>query len=63
MTELWAAWHPKHGFVDAYDFEGPIAFVDLDSVVERVKILNRDAGETNRTGWRAVKVTLVKVPA
>lgn len=61
MTYAWAAWHPKHGFNDPHEYEGPIAFVDLDSVVRRVRYLNEEAGTNNRTGWRAVKVDLVKV--
>ena len=38
--DAWAAWHPVKGFADPYTFEGPVAFADLDSCVERVKILN-----------------------
>lgn len=59
----WAAWHPKRGFADPFSYEGAVAFADLDGAVERVKILNADEGTNNRTGWRAVKVELVKVTA
>ena len=59
----WAAWHPRHGFEAPREYEGAIAYADLDPVVAKVRGLNRDNGTTNRTGWRAVKVALVKVPA
>jgi hypothetical protein len=57
----WAAWHPEQGFQVPNAYEGPIAFADLDPVVRLVRILNADARTNNRTGWRAVKVALVKV--
>jgi hypothetical protein len=38
-----------------------VAYLTLDDAVEHVKILNEDDGTTNRTGWRAVKVAVVKV--
>jgi hypothetical protein len=59
----WAAWHPQHGFEVPREYEGAIAFADLDPAAAKVRTLNRDAGTTNRNGWRAVKVALVKVPA
>ena len=59
----WAAWHPRHGFEIPREYEGPVAYADLDPVVRKVRDLNRDDRTTNRTGWRAVKVALVKVPA
>jgi hypothetical protein len=59
----WSAWHPRFGFDVPHLFEGPIAFVDLDSLAWRIRELNVDAGTNNRTGWRAVKVELVKVKA
>jgi hypothetical protein len=59
----WAAWHPRHGFEVPHEYEGPVAYADLDPVVRKVRDLNRDDRTTNRTGWRAVKVALVKVPA
>jgi hypothetical protein len=59
----WAAWHPTHGFEVPREYEGAIAFADLDPVVRKVRDLNRDDRTTNRTGWRAVKVALLKVPA
>ena len=62
-TTGWAAWHPTKGFADPYAYEGPIAWADLDGAVDRVKLLNRDDRTTNRTGWRACKVELVKVTA
>lgn len=57
----WAAWHTKRGFADPYTYEGAVAWADLDGAVERVNILNREDGTNNRTGWRAVKVELVRV--
>lgn len=59
----WAAWHPKHGLEVPHQYEGAIAYADLDGVVPLVRALNRDDRTTNRTGWRAVKVEIVKVPA
>jgi len=60
----WAAWHPLQGFDVPHGYEGPIAYADLSaSLVREIRILNRDAGTTNRNSWRAVKVALVKVPA
>jgi hypothetical protein len=59
----WAAWHPRHGFEVPREYEGAIAFADLDAAVAKVRDLNRDDSTNNRTGWRAVKVALVKVPA
>jgi hypothetical protein len=59
----WAAWHPRYGFEVPREYEGAIAFADLDSVVAKVRDLNRDDRTNNRTGWRAVKVALVKVLA
>ena len=58
---LWAAWHPKHGFEVPHRYEGAVAYADLDAVVRQVRDLNADDKTTNRTGWRATKVTLVKV--
>ena len=58
----WAAWHPKHGFSVPY-YEGAIVFADLDEVARRVRALNAEDRTNNRTGWRAVKVELVKVRA
>lgn len=57
---LWAAWHPKHEFIVPHQYEGAVAFADLDSVVAIVKELNADGGTNNRNGWRAVKVELVR---
>lgn len=57
----WAAWHPRHGFQVPHAYEGAIAWVDIDSAVKEVAELNRDAGTTNKTGWRAVKIALVEV--
>lgn len=59
----WAAWHPRHGFDVPGYYEGPLAFADLDPVARLVRDLNRDDKTTNRTGWRAVKIALVKVDA
>jgi hypothetical protein len=60
----WAAWHPEHGFEIPYFYEGSIVFADLDGMlIERVRGLNREGRTTNRTGWRAVKVSLVRVPS
>lgn len=59
----WAAWHPKHGFEAPFMYEGAIAFADIDGAVEQVKMLNAEDGTNSRTGWRAVKVDLVRVPA
>jgi hypothetical protein len=59
----WAAWHPRHGFEVPHEYERSVAYADLDPVVRKVRDLNRDDGTNNRTGWRAVKVSLVKVPA
>lgn len=57
----YAAWHPTKGF-DAYHYEGPIAFADLeeeDGVIDIVKDLN-DVDGSNE--WRAVKVEIRKIP-
>jgi len=60
----WAAWHPQHGFEVPHAYEGPIAYADLSAQLSReIRVLNSEAGTTNRTGWRAVKVALVRVPA
>ena len=60
----WAAWHPQHGFEVPHAYEGPIAYADLSAnLTAEIRALNRDDGTTNRNGWRAVKVALVKVPA
>jgi len=58
---FWAAWHPKHGFEILHEYEGPVAFADLDPVARKVRDLNKDDKTNNRNGWRATKVTLVKV--
>lgn len=61
--EGWAAWHPEHGFCDPYDFDQtPIAWIELDGAVRRVRSLNADAGTNNRNGWRAVKITIARHP-
>lgn len=60
MTEGWAVWHPKHGFDIPY-YEGLIVHGSLDDAARTVRDLNADDGTTNRTGWRAVKVTVAKV--
>lgn len=62
-TIVWAAWHPKHGFSVPHRYEGAVAWADLDSVVREVRTLNEDDRTNSRTGWRAVKVELVKVTA
>jgi hypothetical protein len=59
-TTAWAAWHPKHGFCVPYH-EGPIVSADLDEVARPVRSLNADDRTNNRSGWRAVKVELIKV--
>ena len=58
--ELWAPWHPKHGFLDEFM---PATWIspDLDEIVGRVKRLNQDDKTNNRNGWRAVKVTFARV--
>lgn len=61
--EAWAAWHPKHGFEEPYGFEGPVAFVDLDSAARHVRNLNSEAGTNARNGWRAVKVEIGRLDA
>jgi hypothetical protein len=58
----WAAWHPTRGFEIPHDYEGAVAYADLDPVVRTVRALNRDDHTTNRNGWRAVKVALVRCP-
>jgi hypothetical protein len=58
---FWAAWHPKHGFEVPHEYEGPVAFADLDPVARRVRELNAADKTTNRTVWRAAKVTLSRV--
>lgn len=60
---VWAAWHPQHGFDVPFLFEGAATFVDLDAAAWHVRLLNAKAGTNNRTGWRAVKVQLVRVSA
>lgn len=57
----WAAWHPVHGFEIPHAYEGAIAWADLDPAVREVRELNEEAGTSNRNGWRAVKVGLVRV--
>jgi hypothetical protein len=59
---FWAAWHPRHGFEVPY-YEGSITYADLDGAARLVSELNAEDGTNNRTGWRAVKVRLVKVEA
>ncbi len=56
-----AAWHPVKGF-DEHHYEGPIAFADLDDdgVIAVVADLNDLDGTTPATGWRAVKVDIVR---
>lgn len=66
MTEqlnlvAWAAWHPKRGFNVPHQYEGAIAWADIDGAVRQVRELNADDRTTNRTGWRAVKIKLVRV--
>jgi len=58
---FWAAWHPRYGFEVPRRYEGAVAYVDLDAVVRQVRELNADDKTTNRNGWRATKVNLVKV--
>ena len=58
---FWAAWHPKHGFEVPHRYEGAVAYADLDPVARQVREPNADDKTTNRNGWRATKVTLVKV--
>lgn len=63
MTEAaiaWAPWHPTHGF-SVPDYEGAIAFGDLDGACRLVRSLNRDDGTDNRNGWRAKRVHLIEV--
>jgi hypothetical protein len=62
MTELntytgWAPWHPQHGFQDEF-MSATWVSTDMDEIVQRVKRLNQDDKTNNRTGWRAVKVSL-----
>lgn len=58
----WAPWHPKHGFEVPHRYEGAIAYADLSApLVYQIRELNQEAGTSNRTGWRAVRVELVKV--
>ena len=57
----WAPWHPEQGFKARYGCEGALAYLTLDDAVEQVLMMNRDEGTTNRNGWRAVKVQVVKV--
>jgi hypothetical protein len=58
----WAAWHPKHGFNVPY-YPGAIVSGDLDEVARHVRSFNAEGRTNNRTGWRAIKVELVKVRA
>ncbi len=60
---VWAAWHPRHGFAVPHQYEGAVAYADLDPVAREVRDLNKDDKTTNRNGWRAAKATLVKVPS
>jgi hypothetical protein len=60
---IWAAWHPRHGFDVPLFFSSSVAFADLDDAAALVSELNAEAGTNNRTGWRAVKVRIVKVDA
>lgn len=59
----WAAWHPQYGFKVPRWYSGAIAYDDLDGVVPLVRELNHIDRTTNRTGWRAVRIEIVKVPA
>lgn len=55
----WAVWHPTKGF-DAYQYEGAIAYADLnDDLLEDVADLNDTDGTDKITGWRIVPVKLV----
>lgn len=58
---FWAAWHPQHGFEVPHQYEGAVAYADLDPVARAVRELNADDKTTNRNGWRATKVNLAKV--
>ena len=59
--EGWAAWHPTKGYADEVEPDAPIAHASLDGAAYRVRTLNIEDGTTNRNGWRAVKVRVVKV--
>jgi len=59
--EGWAPWHPKHGFHDEYMATFRVS-TDLDEIARWVIETNRDEGTNNRNGWRAVRVTVTKVP-
>lgn len=61
--DAWAAWHPTHGFHVPHQYEGAVAWADLDGAVRQVRELNADAGTNNRTGWRAIKVYVMRAPA
>lgn len=58
----WAAWHPTRGFDVPHQCEGAVAWFDLDSAAREVRSLNAEDRTTNRTGWRATKVKLLRVP-
>ena len=59
----WAIFHPAHGFEPPAFDDGPVVYADLDAACARVRLLNEEAGTTNRNGWRAVKVALSRVTA
>lgn len=58
----WGVWHPKKGFwVPDYE-KAAIAWAAVDGVVNIVRMLNSEDGTTNRNGWRAVPVEIVRAP-
>lgn len=62
IIEGFAAWHPTHGFDAPQRYEGAIVFVRSDdpALYDDVREMNRDARQTNRTGWRIVPVTVTR---
>jgi hypothetical protein len=59
-TEIlgFAIWHPKQGFHQPHQYEGPLAYVRSDDATQEVLSLNRECGQNNRTGWRIVPVMI-----
>lgn len=55
-----AIWHPVHGFQQPHHYEGRLACVRTEDFFEEIKELNDDAGQTTRTGWRVVPITITR---
>ena len=53
-------WHPVHGFQQPHHYRGSLASVRLEDFFQETKDLNENAGQTERTGWRVVPITITR---